>query len=181
VGGVSLCGQTLRLHICSASCRLTLGSPAPCLTARCCASHHDQSLWTYKPVPIKCCPSWELQWSGCLFTAIETLTKTLTWNLSIICSFSIIYYLLSIIYYLLSIIYYLLSIIYYLCHLLPLLCHLLIICAIKLFTYHISFMYQPTIYINLYTNPLSLSISLIYQFLSNTIYLSIHNLSIICT
>jgi hypothetical protein len=42
--------------------------------------HHDGddglTLWTCKPITIKCCPLLELPWSWCLFTAMETLTKT---------------------------------------------------------------------------------------------------------
>jgi hypothetical protein len=58
-----------------------LAPPAPCLPC-CHASCHDDNglnLWKCKPAPIKCCPLLiKLPWPWCLFTAVETLIKTVS-------------------------------------------------------------------------------------------------------
>jgi hypothetical protein len=58
-------------------------SPAPCLPGHCCVSCHDDkglNLRTNKPALVKCCPLYELL--KCLFTAMETLTKTTSMKIS---------------------------------------------------------------------------------------------------
>jgi hypothetical protein len=82
-GSVSLWGwalssyaQALLLKSTSCCCLCSVFS-ALCLPGCGHASHHDSglNLWTCKPAPIKCCPLWDLPWSWCLFTAMETLRQ----------------------------------------------------------------------------------------------------------
>lgn len=68
---------------CPSGCRTLSSSPAPHLPVCCRVSQRDNSglnVWLCKPVPVKRLPLEGLPWSQRFFTAIETLTKAVTFS-----------------------------------------------------------------------------------------------------